>query len=87
MLTLLLVLTHLIDTNALNKMTSPPPHPPPLRGRGGWGVKRFNAFVLVAFLVGIIVFKKYIFLDNIKNKIIVHHLCVQIEFTLFYVGD
>jgi hypothetical protein len=26
-----------INTNVINKVTSPLPNPPPLRGRGGWG--------------------------------------------------
>ena len=34
-----------INTNALNKVTSPPPSPP-LEGEG-WGVKGIIAFVLV----------------------------------------
>jgi len=41
----------LTNTNALNKWTSPPPIPPPLRGRDGWGVQRFIAFVLEFYLL------------------------------------
>ena len=34
------------NTNALNKMTSPPPLPSPLEGEGWVGVQRFIASVL-----------------------------------------
>ena len=31
----------------MNEVTSPLPNPPPLRGRGGWGVELMNRFVSV----------------------------------------
>jgi len=33
------------------KLHHPFPNPPPLRGRGGWGVIEINTFVLVKCLV------------------------------------